>query len=118
MDVRKLGFGLAMALLLAVPAGAKPLPRHGVFVYSDLCIEPESDDWAGHRLVVVLLEGDTLVNYEWSEGGLEGAAADYPASTIRRKGWSSGFPLRLQMVQRNRPFAVLSMRKSSCKRKG
>jgi hypothetical protein len=87
MAVRKLVLGLVM-IGLSAPAQALPLPQHGIFVYSDLCIEPQSQDWSGHRLVVVLLDGDTIINYEWSEGGLDGAAAqtsrfDHPSEKLQ-----------------------------------
>ena len=66
----------AIMLMSGSLACATPLPARGVFVYSNLCTEPESGDTAGHRIVLVQLDGDMIVNYEWGgEGPLEGATA-------------------------------------------
>jgi hypothetical protein len=62
-----------VVLLVAVLSSAAPgrdMPRYGVFVYSDLCIEPESGDVAGNRVALLRYpEGNQLV-FEYTEGPL------------------------------------------------
>jgi hypothetical protein len=66
----------------ALPAQATPLPRYGIFVYSDVCWEKESGDAAGNRLMIIRDgDGDRLF-WEWSEGPLEGPV---PATAVRLK---------------------------------
>ena len=52
----------------AAAAPAKPLPRYGVFVYSNLCTEKESGDAAGSRLTLLRYGDGDHVLFEWSEG--------------------------------------------------
>jgi hypothetical protein len=43
------------------------LPRYGIFVFSNLCLEP-SGDVAGYRLTLVRLGDGDHILLEWSEG--------------------------------------------------
>lgn len=67
--------GAAAALLGGCAAlafgGAQPaVPRYGVAVYSDLCIDPASGDIGGQRITVHrFAEGDSIV-YEYTAGAL------------------------------------------------
>ncbi|WP_256080664.1 hypothetical protein [Massilia sp. YIM B04103] len=46
------------------------LPRHGMWVYSDLCIHPESGEFGGQRITLQrFAEVDTVI-YEYTAGGL------------------------------------------------
>jgi hypothetical protein len=67
MDVRKLGFGLVLALALAVPAEATPLPRYGAFVFSGLCTDLHTGRMIGSRLTLVRQDRSDFVYYEWSD---------------------------------------------------
>jgi hypothetical protein len=70
MGIRKLVLGF-LVLGIFQPAQAKPLPRYGVFVYSNLCWEKESGDAAGNRIMLIRDgDGDRLF-FEWSDGPLE-----------------------------------------------
>jgi len=54
----------------AAVAGGKGLPRYGVAVYSDLCVESESGDVGGQRISLHrFAEGDSVI-YEFTAGGL------------------------------------------------
>jgi hypothetical protein len=60
---------LTAALAGGVPASAKPPPRYGFLVYSDLCWEKESGDAAGHRITVRRTgDSDDLI-FEYGEDG-------------------------------------------------
>lgn len=62
---------LAATLTSAVAAG-KPrgLPRHGMLVYSDLCIHEGSGEYGGQRITLQrFAEVDTVI-YEYTAGGL------------------------------------------------
>jgi hypothetical protein len=72
MTARKLGFGLATMATLAVPAGAAPLPHHGIFVYSSLCTSAQSGDAEGNRLMLIRDGDGDRAFWEWSDGPLEG----------------------------------------------
>lgn len=67
------------ALLLAILAGtpapshAKPLPRYGTFVYSDLCWEKESGDASGARFELTRTRAGIRLTFEYGAGPLEGA---------------------------------------------
>jgi hypothetical protein len=76
MDIRKPILGFLIAAF-STPAGAAPLPRYGLFVYSSLCWEKESGDADGERLILVRVPGSDSaeVNYT-GEGGLDGAPAE------------------------------------------
>ncbi|HKU65056.1 MAG TPA: hypothetical protein VJQ06_08355 [Rhizomicrobium sp.] len=64
-----------LAVAFALPGWATPLPRYGVFVYSNLCWGKESGDAAGNRLMLIRDgDGDRLF-WEWSDGPLEGPVA-------------------------------------------
>lgn len=61
---------LTILCLTASLATAKNVPRYGVLVYSNLCIEDESGHTAGNRITLSrFAEGDSLV-YEYAEGAL------------------------------------------------
>jgi hypothetical protein len=60
---------LTGALIAAAPA---PLPRHGIWVFSNLCVERRSGDFAGARVTLGrAFEGDWLL-FEYGAGPLEG----------------------------------------------
>jgi len=51
-------------------AGAAPMARHGLFVYSDLCVNPDSGEGGGQRISLMrFAEVDTVV-YEFTAGSL------------------------------------------------
>jgi hypothetical protein len=66
---------LLIALAASVPsavAGTKPgnLPRHGMLVYSDLCVHEGSGEYGGQRITLQrFAEVDTVI-YEYTAGGL------------------------------------------------
>lgn len=65
---------LASCAALAVSKPAQPakagLPRYGMAVYSDLCVNAESGDFGGQRITVQrFAEVDTVI-YEFTAGGL------------------------------------------------
>jgi hypothetical protein len=67
---------LALAALLAlapVAVSAKSLPRHGTFVYSNLCWEKESGDAGGVRFALTRSRKGVSLIYEYGNGPLEGA---------------------------------------------
>jgi hypothetical protein len=72
MIARKLGFGLVAMAVLAVSATASPLPRYGVFAFSDACWEEESGDAAGNRALLVRNGDGDRLTWEWSDGPMEG----------------------------------------------
>jgi hypothetical protein len=67
---------LALTAAIAAP-GKRPagqytggLPRHGVMVYSDLCVHGESGEFGGQRITLQrFAEGDAVI-YEYTAGGL------------------------------------------------
>ncbi len=68
--------GLAFVVLAsATTVSAKPLPRYGVFVFSNLCVDERySGDAGGSRLKLVRKEtGDTLA-YDYGNGPVETAS--------------------------------------------
>lgn len=61
---------LSASMLVAASVPAAGLPRHGVAVYSDLCLEKASGDIGGQRITLHrYAEGDTAI-YEFTAGGL------------------------------------------------
>ena len=68
MALRKSGIGLVVTALLAASATATPLPRYGMFVFSSLCIHPDSGDILGERLTLLRLNGDDAAYFEWGQG--------------------------------------------------
>ena len=50
----------------------EPVPRFGVFIYSDLCLERESGDHSGYRITLIREGGGDRLEFEWSEGPLYG----------------------------------------------
>jgi hypothetical protein len=59
-----------LAAVLSSAASGRDMPRYGVFVYSDLCVEPESGDVAGNRVALLRYpEGNQLI-FEYTEGPL------------------------------------------------
>jgi hypothetical protein len=61
---------MLLAAVLSSAASGRDMPRYGVFVYSDLCIEPESGDIAGDRVGLLRYpEGNQLI-FEYTEGPL------------------------------------------------
>src|SRR5450830_782774 len=65
------------AALSAAPAAPKGraaerggVPRHGMVVYSDLCVNPDSGEFGGQRITLQrFAEVDTVI-YEYTAGGL------------------------------------------------
>lgn len=72
MTARKLGFGLVAMAVLAVPAAAAPLPRYGIFAFSNACWEEESGDAAGNRALLIRNGDGDRLTWEWSDGPMEG----------------------------------------------
>ena len=61
---------LAGSASLAIAAGPREAARHGVFVYSDLCVNPDSGEGGGQRISLLrFAEVDTVV-YEFTAGSL------------------------------------------------
>jgi hypothetical protein len=61
---------LCASMLATASVPAAGLPRHGVAVYSDLCLEKASGDIGGQRITLHrFAEGDTAI-YEFTAGGL------------------------------------------------
>jgi hypothetical protein len=61
---------MLMSAAALVAAAGKGLPRYGVIVYSDLCIEGESGDVGGQRISLHrFADGDSVI-YEFTAGGL------------------------------------------------
>jgi hypothetical protein len=61
---------LLMSVAAIAAAGGKGLPRYGVAVYSDLCVESESGDVGGQRISLHrFADGDSVI-YEFTAGGL------------------------------------------------
>jgi hypothetical protein len=76
MGVRNLVLGLSIACLCG-SAQATPLPRYGLFVFSNLCSEPESGDVNGGRLILVRVPGSDSARISYTgEGGLDEAPAE------------------------------------------
>jgi hypothetical protein len=77
---------IPLALALAVPAKAAPLPRYGVFVYRNFCTEAESGDAGGIGLTVIRsYEGDAAL-FEYSEGAIAWPLLAAPPLTIDKAG--------------------------------
>lgn len=65
--------GALAALLLLACAGAqagKGLPRYGVAVYSDLCVDGESGEMGGQRISLHRFAEADIVMYEFTAGSL------------------------------------------------
>jgi hypothetical protein len=59
----------------AAEAKTSPLPRYGVIVFSDLCVDPEGGDYGGERLTLIRRpEGDALL-YDYGNGPLSAPVA-------------------------------------------
>jgi hypothetical protein len=62
------------ALLLAgsvsLTASAAPTARHGVFVYSDLCVNPDNGEGGGQRISLLRFAEVDTVLYEFTAGSL------------------------------------------------
>lgn len=52
------------------PAGAGVLPRHGMLVFSDLCVYPDSGEFGGQRITLQRFAEVDTVLYEYTAGGL------------------------------------------------
>ncbi|MEO6280933.1 hypothetical protein [Roseateles sp.] len=50
--MRALGLGLALLAATQAHAAPEPLPRHGVVMFSNLCVSPQSGDVYGLRLTL------------------------------------------------------------------
>lgn len=66
---------LASCAVLAAPKksnSSKPgaLPRYGMLVYSDLCINPDSGEFGGQRITLQRFAEVDTVLYEYTAGGL------------------------------------------------
>lgn len=70
-QVRRAAFALLLMSGAALAAAAnKGLPRYGVAVYSDLCVEGDSGEIGGQRISLHrFAEGDSVI-YEFTAGGL------------------------------------------------
>ena len=86
MDVRKLGLGLVTAVSFGACAAAAPLPRFGVFVFSNTCWEEESGDAAGNRALLVRDGDGDRLSGEWSDGPMEGPVPATALSIDTRTG--------------------------------
>lgn len=61
---------LLLACSFSLSASAAPGARHGVFVYSDLCVNPANGEGGGQRVSLLrFAEVDTVV-YEFTAGSL------------------------------------------------
>ena len=80
MDLKHGAAWLCLGLLAAssgsaAEAKAPPLPRYGVMVFSNLCIDPEGGDYGGERLTLIRRpDGDALL-YEYGNGPLSAPVA-------------------------------------------
>ena len=78
MDLNRKAALLCLSLLgagLAAEAKAQPLPRYGVMVFSNLCVDRRGGDYGGERLTLIRRpEGDALL-YEYGNGPLSAAVA-------------------------------------------
>jgi hypothetical protein len=61
---------MLLAAVLSSAASGRDMPRYGVFVYSDLCIEPESGDVAGNRVGLLRYPQGNQIIFEYTEGPL------------------------------------------------
>jgi hypothetical protein len=69
-NVRLTAGVVLLAAVLSSAALGRDMPRYGVFVYSDLCLEPESGDIAGNRVALLRYpQGDQII-FEYTEGPL------------------------------------------------
>jgi hypothetical protein len=105
MDMRRAGFGLVMALLLAVPADAKPLPRYGLFVFSSLCTDHMTSDLNGDRLVIVRLP---LHDFGYMEGG-DGGFASVPLQDLKIDDKTGKISFRYRDEDAKKPDAMKSI---------
>jgi hypothetical protein len=61
---------LAASAAIAAPKAQQGFPRHGMAVYSDLCVHAETGEFGGQRISVQrFAEVDTVI-YEFTAGGL------------------------------------------------
>ena len=66
----------ALSCFSTVPGHAAPLPRYGVFLYSNECRERESDDAAGNFMKLTRTPTGDAVEYGWGgEGPMESVSA-------------------------------------------
>lgn len=55
---------------ISVPRAVQGLPRHGVVVYSDLCVHEDTGEFGGQRITLQrFAEADSVI-YEYTAGGL------------------------------------------------
>jgi hypothetical protein len=59
-----------LAAVLSSAALGRDMPRYGVFIYSDLCIEPASGDVAGNRVALLRYPESNQIIFEYTEGPL------------------------------------------------
>lgn len=56
---------------------ATSLPRYGVFIFSNFCVSPMSDDLGGNRITLRrMADGDSLV-YEYTDGSTHALVAKF-----------------------------------------
>jgi len=87
-------WGLLLVLAALAPAAghAKPLPRYGTFVYSNLCWEKESGDAGGVRFALTRSRKGVSLVYEYGNGPLAGVRIEtlkVTGDTIEAKGSSN-----------------------------
>jgi hypothetical protein len=87
-----LGAAIRICVLLTIACGwtaaaaAGAMPKYGVFVYSNLCIEDDSGDAAGFRITLHRYpEGDSVM-YEYAEGSLAMPLMSEMAQVDQRSG--------------------------------
>jgi hypothetical protein len=69
----RLAAAALLAALLPVSALARPLPRYGAFVYSNLCWGEESGDASGLRFALSRTRRGATLTVEYGNGPLAGA---------------------------------------------
>ena len=69
--MRVCAFIILATSFAALPARAVPLPRYGIFLYSNECREQESDDAAGNFVKLTRTPKGDKVEYGWPEGPTE-----------------------------------------------
>jgi hypothetical protein len=69
-SVIRVAAALAISWVGIGMAAAGTMPRYGVFVYSNLCIEGDSGDTAGTRITLYRYPEGDRVMYEYAEGAL------------------------------------------------
>lgn len=68
LNILKVPALLAALCFAQASLAATGMPRYGVFVFSNFCVSPMSDDLGGNRITLRrLADGDTLV-YEYTDG--------------------------------------------------